>query len=156
MGFWQKFRAQQLACGAVHWVLVRSRQGRPCCSPRVCQHWLSFQRQGWACRDLPHLRAWLGACRVVLGCSQVSFCVCVCRYIGLGFPTNLAGIPRLSLSLSLSLSQHCDVKDFRTSWSDGMAFCAILHSFLPDKIPYDDLSPADPEKNFTLAFGVAK
>ena len=48
------------------------------------------------------------------------------------------------------------MKDFRGSWSDGMAFCAIIHSFLPDKIPYDELSPSNPRQNFTLAFQAAK
>ena len=49
-----------------------------------------------------------------------------------------------------------EVKDFRQSWSDGLAFCAILHSFLPDKIPYDDLSADNPRKNFTTAFEAAE
>ena len=48
------------------------------------------------------------------------------------------------------------VKDFRQSWSDGLAFCAILHSFLPDKIPYDELSADEPRRNFTIAFEAAK
>ena len=48
-----------------------------------------------------------------------------------------------------------NVKDFRQSWSNGLAFCAILHSFLPDKIPYDDLTPDNPRKNFTIAFQAA-
>ena len=52
--------------------------------------------------------------------------------------------------------QNVNVKDFRSSWADGMAFCAIIHSFLPDKIPYDDLSPSDPRTNFTIAFEAAK
>ena len=49
-----------------------------------------------------------------------------------------------------------DVKDFHQSWSDGLAFCAILHTFLPDKIPYDELTPDNPRKNFTIAFDAAK
>ena len=65
-------------------------------------------------------------------------------------------IKTLSLSLSLSLPQNVDVKDFRQSWSDGLAFCAIMHSFLPDKIPYDDLTPDNPRKNFTIAFEAAE
>ncbi len=55
-----------------------------------------------------------------------------------------------------SLLQNVEVKDFRGSWFDGMAFCAIIHSFLPDKVPYDDLSPSNPRENFTIAFEAAK
>ena len=51
--------------------------------------------------------------------------------------------------------QNVEVKDFRQSWSNGLAFCAIMHSFLPDKIPYDDLTADDPRKNFTIAFEAA-
>ena len=54
------------------------------------------------------------------------------------------------------IPKNVDIRDFRTSWSDGLAFCAIMHSFLPDKIPYDDLTPEDKRKNFTLAFEAAK
>ena len=59
-------------------------------------------------------------------------------------------------SIDAFLFQNVSVKDFRQSWSDGMAFCALLHSFLPDKIPYDDLSPSNPRENFKIAFDVAK
>jgi hypothetical protein len=52
--------------------------------------------------------------------------------------------------------ENVKVKDFRHSWSNGLAFCAVLHSFLPDKIPYDDLSPSNPRQNFTIAFDAAK
>jgi hypothetical protein len=51
--------------------------------------------------------------------------------------------------------ENVEVKDFRQSWSNGLAFCAIMHSFLPDKIPYDDLTADDPRKNFTIAFEAA-
>ena len=53
-------------------------------------------------------------------------------------------------------TQNVNIKDFRQSWSDGLAFCAILHSFLPDKIPYDDLTADNPRRNFTIAFDAAK
>ncbi len=49
-----------------------------------------------------------------------------------------------------------NIKDFRSSWADGLAFCAIMHSFCPDKIPFDELSAEDKRKNFTLAFEVAR
>lgn len=52
--------------------------------------------------------------------------------------------------------QNVDIRDFRSSWSNGLAFCAIMHSFLPEAIPYDDLTAEDRRKNFTLAFDAAK
>jgi hypothetical protein len=55
-----------------------------------------------------------------------------------------------------SSPQNVNIKDFRSSWADGLAFCAIMHSFLPDTIPYDDLTPEDRRKNFTLAFDAAR
>ena len=70
--------------------------------------------------------------------------------------------PSSLLPLSSSPSNHSpnaqnvEIKDFRQSWSNGLAFCAIIHSFLPDKIPYDDLTPDNPRENFTIAFEAAK
>merc|ERR1712203_237937 len=35
-----------------------------------------------------------------------------------------------------------DITNFSSSWSDGMAFCALLHTYMPDKIPYNTLKPS--------------
>ena len=32
-----------------------------------------------------------------------------------------------------------DIKNFSSSWNDGFAFCALLHSYLPQKIDYEAL-----------------
>jgi hypothetical protein len=32
-----------------------------------------------------------------------------------------------------------DIKNFSSSWNDGLAFCALLHSYLPQKIDYEAL-----------------
>ena len=75
---------------------------------------------------------------------------------------SLPSTPSSLLPLSSSPSNHSpnaqnvEIKDFRQSWSNGLAFCAIIHSFLPDKIPYDDLTPDNPRENFTIAFEAAK
>jgi hypothetical protein len=37
-----------------------------------------------------------------------------------------------------------------------LAFCALLHHFVPDKIPYHTLSSQTRRKNFEVAFGVAE
>jgi hypothetical protein len=52
--------------------------------------------------------------------------------------------------------QGVDVADFGQSWKDGLAMCALLHKFHPDKIPFDTLSAEDPKKNYDLAFDVAE
>ncbi|KAL8184078.1 UNVERIFIED_CONTAM: hypothetical protein K2H54_005819, partial [Gekko kuhli] len=44
------------------------------------------------------------------------------------------------------------VTNFTTSWRNGLAFCAILHHFYPEKIQYDALDPLDIRQNNKLAF----
>ncbi|KAJ8405781.1 hypothetical protein AAFF_G00312180 [Aldrovandia affinis] len=63
---------------------------------------------------------------------------------------------------SLSLLEWCQevtqgykgvkVTNFSTSWRNGLAFCAILHHFCPDKIKYDTLDPYDIKFNNKKAF----
>merc|ERR1711974_282204 len=48
------------------------------------------------------------------------------------------------------------IKNFTTSWKDGMALCALIHRHRPDLIPYDSLSGANPRDNLELAFSVAE
>lgn len=52
--------------------------------------------------------------------------------------------------------RNIDITNFSSSWNDGLAFCAILHSYLKDKIPYDTLGPNDKRRNFTIAFSAAE
>ncbi|XP_023285202.1 EH domain-binding protein 1-like protein 1 isoform X1 [Seriola lalandi dorsalis] len=51
-------------------------------------------------------------------------------------------------------SRHQGVKvtNFSTSWRNGLAFCAILHHFHPDKIDFDQLDPHDIKLNNKRAF----
>ncbi|XP_070290118.1 smoothelin-like protein 2 [Salvelinus sp. IW2-2015] len=59
--------------------------------------------------------------------------------------------------LTLSLRpQNIDIQNFSSSWSDGMAFCALVHSFFPTEFDYNVLTPADRKHNFELAFGTAE
>ncbi|XP_028323395.1 EH domain-binding protein 1-like protein 1 isoform X18 [Gouania willdenowi] len=44
------------------------------------------------------------------------------------------------------------VTNFSTSWRNGLAFCAILHHFHPDKISFDKLNPHDIKLNNKRAF----
>ncbi|XP_078598957.1 cytospin-A-like isoform X1 [Branchiostoma floridae x Branchiostoma japonicum] len=45
-----------------------------------------------------------------------------------------------------------DVTNFSTSWNDGLSFCALLHSYLPEKVPFSELTAQNKRKNFTTAF----
>lgn len=47
------------------------------------------------------------------------------------------------------------VTDLTTSFQNGLAFCAILNHFFPDKIDYAKLSVQNPMENCRLAFDVA-
>ncbi|KAK0166838.1 hypothetical protein PV327_004320 [Microctonus hyperodae] len=52
--------------------------------------------------------------------------------------------------------RNIDITNFSSSWNDGLALCAILHSYLPEKIPYDSLTPTEKRRNFALAFSAAE
>jgi len=49
-----------------------------------------------------------------------------------------------------------DITNFSSSWNDGMAFCAMLHTYIPDKIPYATLKQMEKKRNFTIAFQAAE
>ncbi|KAF7185373.1 Alpha-actinin-like protein 1 [Pseudocercospora fuligena] len=48
-----------------------------------------------------------------------------------------------------------DVRDFSSSWNDGLAFCALLDIHRPDLIDYDELDKSDHRGNMKLAFDIA-
>uniref|UniRef100_A0A1Y9J0H4 Calponin-homology (CH) domain-containing protein n=1 Tax=Anopheles quadriannulatus TaxID=34691 RepID=A0A1Y9J0H4_ANOQN len=52
--------------------------------------------------------------------------------------------------------RNIDITNFSSSWNDGLALCAIMHSYLPDRIPYDKLNQNDKRRNFSLAFAAAE
>uniref|UniRef100_A0A1A9WAZ7 Calponin-homology (CH) domain-containing protein n=1 Tax=Glossina brevipalpis TaxID=37001 RepID=A0A1A9WAZ7_9MUSC len=51
--------------------------------------------------------------------------------------------------------ENVQITNFSTSWSDGLAFCALIHHFLPDAFDYNQLTPQNRKNNFELAFTVA-
>jgi len=51
--------------------------------------------------------------------------------------------------------QNVEVTNFSSSWANGMAFCALIHSYVPDRFDFDSLNPKERRKNFDLAFKVA-
>ncbi|XP_006900472.1 PREDICTED: smoothelin-like protein 1 [Elephantulus edwardii] len=52
--------------------------------------------------------------------------------------------------------EHVDIQNFSSSWSSGMAFCALIHKFFPDAFDYAALDPTQRRHNFTLAFSTAE
>ncbi|XP_074257815.1 EH domain-binding protein 1-like protein 1 isoform X2 [Saimiri boliviensis] len=70
--------------------------------------------------------------------------------------------PRTLVSSSQSLLEWCQevtagyrgvrITNFTTSWRNGLAFCAILHRFYPDKIDYASLDPLNIKQNNKQAF----
>ncbi|XP_020277506.1 cytospin-A-like isoform X1 [Pseudomyrmex gracilis] len=52
--------------------------------------------------------------------------------------------------------RNIDITNFSSSWNDGLALCAILHSYMPHKIPYDTLTPVEKRRNFSIAFAAAE
>ncbi|KAM3826381.1 LOW QUALITY PROTEIN: smoothelin [Vipera latastei] len=52
--------------------------------------------------------------------------------------------------------EHVDIQNFSSSWSDGMAFCALVHNFFPEAFDYAQLSPQDRRRNFEKAFSAAE
>ncbi|XP_071633005.1 cytospin-A isoform X5 [Temnothorax longispinosus] len=52
--------------------------------------------------------------------------------------------------------RNIDITNFSSSWNDGLALCAILHSYLPRKVPYDTLTPVEKRRNFSIAFSAAE
>ncbi|XP_058491306.1 smoothelin isoform X2 [Solea solea] len=52
--------------------------------------------------------------------------------------------------------EHVDIQNFSSSWSNGMAFCALVHNFFPEAFDYDSLSPSNRRHNFEVAFSTAE
>jgi len=48
------------------------------------------------------------------------------------------------------------ITNFSSSWADGLAFCALIHSFFPESFSWESLKPEERRENFTLAFKAAE
>ena len=47
--------------------------------------------------------------------------------------------------------KEINIIDFDSSWNDGLAFCALIHSYFPMDFDYDNLLPLSKEDRFQLA-----
>ncbi len=54
------------------------------------------------------------------------------------------------------ISKGVNIENFSSSWSDGLAFCALVHRFFPSAFDFSSLKASEREKNFTLAFSTAE
>lgn len=52
--------------------------------------------------------------------------------------------------------ENVNITNFSGSWSDGMAFCALIHKFYPDSFDFSKLNPKNRRGNFKLAFDLAE
>jgi len=48
------------------------------------------------------------------------------------------------------------IKDFTTSWQDGLAFNALIHKFRSDLFDYEDILQNAAARNLEHAFNIAK
>ncbi|XP_019810148.2 EH domain-binding protein 1-like protein 1 isoform X6 [Bos indicus] len=79
-----------------------------------------------------------------------------------GAPSAGPQAPPAQVSFSQSLLEWCQevtagyrgvrITNFTTSWRNGLAFCAILHRFYPDKIDFASLDPLNIKQNNKQAF----
>lgn len=51
--------------------------------------------------------------------------------------------------------EEVEIRDFSSSWNNGLAFCALLDIHRPDLIDYDALDKSDHKGNTALAFRIA-
>lgn len=48
--------------------------------------------------------------------------------------------------------KNIEITNFSSSWADGLAFCALYHTYLPSHVPYSSLRPDNKKENLSLAF----
>jgi len=55
-----------------------------------------------------------------------------------------------------TMKYQLEVKNYLSSWQDGLVYCALLHSYRPDLIgDFDALRGRDAKENLKLAYKVA-
>ncbi|MCP9259206.1 Smoothelin [Dirofilaria immitis] len=49
-----------------------------------------------------------------------------------------------------------EITNFSSCWADGIAFCALIHRFVPDSFDFNMLDSRNRRENLELAFKVAE
>jgi len=52
--------------------------------------------------------------------------------------------------------EEVNLTNWTRSWWDGMAYCAIIHYYYPDQMPYSQLKASNKTYNLDLAFRTAE
>ncbi|KAL4609233.1 smoothelin-like protein 1 [Arapaima gigas] len=52
--------------------------------------------------------------------------------------------------------ENVHIHNFSSSWSNGLAFCALVHNFFPTAFDYSTLRPSERRHNFHTAFRAAE
>ncbi|XP_072456006.1 smoothelin isoform X4 [Notamacropus eugenii] len=92
------------------------------------------------------------------GCSPAGSRGTVQRSSSFGVP-NANSIKQMLLDWCRAKTrgyEHVDIQNFSSSWSDGMAFCALVHNFFPEAFDYGQLNPQNRRHNFEVAFSSAE
>jgi hypothetical protein len=48
------------------------------------------------------------------------------------------------------------IDNFSSCWANGLAFCALIHHFMPNEFDFTKLRPENRRENFDLAFRVSE
>jgi hypothetical protein len=48
------------------------------------------------------------------------------------------------------------IENFSSAWANGVAFCALIHHFMPNEFNFDLVDSNERRRNFELAFKTAE
>ena len=58
--------------------------------------------------------------------------------------------------IKLDNYKNIEIKNFSSSFGNGLAFCALVHRFMPQEIDFYSLKVENKRENLELAFKIAK
>ncbi|KAL0965598.1 hypothetical protein UPYG_G00283390 [Umbra pygmaea] len=79
--------------------------------------------------------------------------------VSVAAPPNMKNVKQMLLDWCRAKTEPYEgvqIQNFSSSWSDGIAFCALVHRFFPDAFEYSILNPNARKENFELAFSTAE